>query len=245
MAKKSRIYQLLRQAGLIYTRNDAIRLLKSGKVLVNHRPVYNPDFQVNAKKESVLVDGKPLSIEIPKKYFVLNKPANCLTSKKGSEGKKHIMQLIKVNDQIKNSLFPVGRLDYNTTGLIIITNDGKLAISLLSPKNKIEKEYVATVAGILTKEEIRQLESGITIEVNNKHYKTLPAKIKALSQTKQTTTCSITITEGKKRQVRLMFGRWNHAVLDLKRVRIGNLTLDNLKEGEYRELTKEEIDKVL
>src|SRR3989338_5747036 len=195
MVKKQRIYQILRKAGLINTRADAIKLLNEGKVLVNNNPIYNPEFQVNPKKEIILVNNKPFS-SMPKKYFLLNKPLGYLTSKKRSLGKKHVLELIHCDKKLKNTLFPIGRLDYNTTGLLLITNDGDFAHQLLQPKNKIEKEYVVAIEGHLSDDDIRLLETGITIQVDNHPYKTLPAKVCIISS-KQSTSFSLTITEGK------------------------------------------------
>lgn len=243
MVNKPRIYQLLRQAGLINTRADAMKLLKEGKVLVNSKPVYNPEFQLNPKKESILVNNRPLSYT-PKKYFKLNKPLGYLTSKKSIHAKKHIMELIHCDKKLKNTLFPVGRLDYNTTGLIIITNDGDFAHKILQPNNKIEKEYIVTMKGRLSADEIKLLESGITIQVDNQPYKTLPAKVHAIHSSIQSTSFSVIITEGKKRQVRLMVAALGHELLSLKRVRIGALRLGSLAEGYFQELNENEIKKI-
>lgn len=241
MTHKPRIYQLLRQAGVIRTHEDAIRLFKAGKVLVNGRPVFNPEFQVNPKKKPVVVDGKPLILEIPKKYFVLNKPAGYLSTIKPVVGRSHVMELLKVEDSLKKTLFPVGRLDYETTGLMIVTNDGGLAHRVLRPEKKVEKEYRVVISGELDKTGLQALESGVAIQVDGQSYTTQPAKVSNVRMENNRTELTLVIKEGKKRQIRLMIAALGHVVLSLQRVRIGGLTLGNLAEGEYRELSKEEM----
>lgn len=245
MVHKPRIYQLLRRAGLIDTRNDALVLLKSGKVLVNDKPVFNPDFQVNPKKEKITINDKPLTLEIQKKYFILNKPAGYLTSKKRSHGKRSVMELIHEPPLLKNTLFPVGRLDVNSTGLLIITNDGELAHHILRPTHHIEKEYLVLIKGRITGSDAKKLESGIIIPIDEKPYKTLPAKVKIIKTTPQTTELTLTIIEGKKRQVRLMVAALGYTVLSLHRIRIGNLKLGDIPEGTYKEISSEKITQAL
>ncbi len=232
MVHKPRIYQLLRRAGVIHTEKDALVLLRSGQVKVNGKPVHNPNFQVNHKKEQITVNDKPLSTELPKAYFILNKPVGYLTSKNPSGEKKSIMDLINCPKDLKNTLFPVGRLDYNTSGLILITNDGEFAHRILQPENQIEKEYRITLNKPLGSTHKIALEHGVAIQVNNQPYTTKPAKVTL-------NPLIITITEGKKRQVRLMFKSLGYTVTSLQRIRIGNLRL-KLKEGEYKKIEKEE-----
>lgn len=241
MVHKPRIYQLLRKAGIIYTRNDALKLLNAGKVIVNGMPVRNPEFQVNPKKASIIVNNRQLNFNIEKKYFLLNKPIGYLTSKKPSDGKRHILELLNEPAEIKNSLFPVGRLDYNTSGLIILTNDGGFAHELTNPKSKIEKEYVVHVRGALSFAAVKKLESGVTITVDEHPYTTRPAKVRILKRLSLATELSMTVTEGKKRQIRLMLAALGHPVLSLQRVRIGSITLGSLKSGQYKEINEADI----
>ena len=232
MVNKPRIYQLLRRAGVIHTEKDAIALLNSGQVKVNDKPIHNPNFQVNPKKEQITINDIPLPTQVKKVYFILNKPAGYLTSKNPSGDKKSIMDLIDCPKELKNTLFPVGRLDYNSSGLIIITNDGDFAHQILQPKNRIEKEYLVTLDRPLAVADRVKLENGVIITVSNKPYKTKPATISLNPLT-------ITIIEGKKRQVRLMFKALGYTVTELQRIRIGNLKL-NIKGAEYKEIEKEE-----
>ncbi len=240
MVNKPRIYQLLRQAGVIYTRADAMNLLKQNHVQVDGKIVRNPEYQVNPKKEQITVNGKPLLIQIPKKYYMLNKPVGFITSKEEEAGKRHILELIHEDQRIKNTLFPIGRLDCNTSGIIIITNDGEFANKLLQPESNIEKEYLVQIKGMLKDEQIRQIESGIIILVDKQPYKTLPSKVRLIRQSSQSSEFSIIITEGKKRQIRLMLEAIGHKVQSLKRIRIGTLAIEG-KEGEYKEIKQEKI----
>ena len=241
MVNKPRIYQILRRSGIINTKSDALNLLKERAVKVDGRIISNPNFQLNPKKETITIREIPLSLEIQKKYFILNKPTGYITSKKPSLGKKYVMELIHTTPPIHNTLFPVGRLDVETSGLMIITNDGALAHSILQPKKNIEKEYLVTINSSLTEQEKKKLSEGITIKVKNQPYKTLPSKINVIKQSLNSTEISITLIEGKKRQVRLMIAALGHKVLSLKRIRIGNLLLSTLRERESKELKEEEI----
>src|SRR3989344_7347627 len=133
MVHKPSIYQILRKAGIIYTRKDAEELLKSKKILVNGKSISGLDYQCNPKKSTILIDGKPLPTPTIFNYFMLHKPVGYVTSKQRDRNKKNVMELLHEPPELMNSLFPVGRLDYNTSGLLIITNDGKLAKRLLDP----------------------------------------------------------------------------------------------------------------
>src|SRR3989338_3830400 len=244
MSKKLRLYQILRQRG-IGTVKEALDLIRSGSVLVNGALAKNPNFQVNPNREKIEIkltssESKQIDKTIPKKYFMLNKPIETMTTT-GKDNRKTVMDLFNIEGKIKKTLFPVGRLDYKTTGLLIITNDGNFAHKLLSPKSNIEKEYHAVIKGRLSPTDIKEFEHGVIIDVNDQKYKTQPAKVSVIKSGEATTKCSIIISEGKKRQVRLMFLAVGHKVLELERVRIGKLTLSYLKPGEYRELSTDEV----
>lgn len=239
MVQKPRIYQILRRAGLIETKEDALRLVRMGKIVVNGKSVKTLDFQANPKKDDIFIGGKKIVFCIEKRYFILNKPVGYLTSKKESEGKRSVMDFVVVDRKVKNTLFPVGRLDYSTSGLIIITNDGELAHQILQPRKHIEKEYRVVVEGYFSDSDVRRIEEGVSILVNGEQYTTLPAKIKIVKKEKQKTECMIIITEGKKRQVRLMMQAMGHLVIALHRTRIGGLTLEGVAEGKCREYSKE------
>ena len=157
--------------------------------------------------------------------------------------------MIDLPIDIKNTINPVGRLDYASRGLIILTNDGEFANSILQPKTKLEKEYKVFVNGELDDQTIKKLEKGITITISgdkrrnigSSEYKTKPCKIVVSKRNNQSTQFNIIITEGKKRQIRNMMKTLGFRVLDLQRIRIGNLKLGKLKEGEYRDFKKDDV----
>ena len=175
---------------------------------------------------------------VKKMYFALNKPQGFICQK--SPGEKSVYDLLeslKLPKPHTSSLFAVGRLDKDTEGLIVITNDGKLSDRLAKPERNISKKYLAELEKPITPEQISSMESGIEIIVDGKPYKTKPCAIKSIDGNK----LEITIYEGKKRQIRKMFDSIGNKVVYLKRVSIGGLQLGNLKPGEIKQLTKEEI----
>ena len=249
MSKKLRLPQLLRQRG--YAVKEALDLIRGGSVYVNGAAVKNPNFQVNPDKENIEIKTRQELQKLeqhkqnfPKKYFMLNKPLETITTT-GKDNRKTVMDIFKVPIDLKKTLFPVGRLDYETSGMLIVTNDGNFSHKLLNPKSKIEKEYHVTVRRKVSLTDITELERGVIIDVKGESYKTQPAKVKVLESEKDTTKCSIVICEGKRRQVRLMFLQVGHKVFELERVRIGKLMLGHLKPGEYRELTSEELEMLI
>lgn len=250
MVQKKRLYQYLRQSGLINTKADAVKLLNAGRVTIDDKPVKNPDFQVNPKKKTIKVDNKPIKLEAEKLYIMLNKPPKFLSHRKREHGKKHLLELIDLPKEIKNTINPVGRLDFESRGLIILTNDGDFANKILQPKTKLDKEYEVLVKGCLDDDLKQKLEDGIHITIEGdkrkkqeryiKH-KTKPCKIKLKKRNNQTTLFQITITEGKKRQIREMAKAVKLKVLDLKRIRIGNLKLNRLPEGQWKEFKRDDV----
>src|SRR3989344_5703802 len=224
MSKKLRLVQFVRQKG--FEVKEALDLIRGGQVIVNNFPAKNPNFQINPKKEIVEIKAKVSLANIPRKYYLLNKPIETITTT-GKDNRKTVMDCIKIDSQIKKTLFPVGRLDYKTTGLLIITNDGHFARKILNPQAGVEKEYRAVVKGTLSPTDIKELQEGVLIKVDEKKNKTKPAKINVITSG-ENTTCSMIITEGKKRQVRLMFLEVGHKVLELERIRIGRLLLGDL-----------------
>ncbi len=241
MVHKPTLYQVLRRAGLIHTKKDALALVKSGRVTVNGRVVPRLDFQLNPKKEEILFDGMQLQLKVPQCYFMLNKPAGYLTSTKEIDGKKSVMGLFHENPERINSLYPVGRLDYNTSGLLIITNDGKFSKYLTQPKHNVEKEYEVEIDGLLKSTDVQRIQQGFLITINHKPYWTLPAKVTSQKYEKDRTFFTLVLREGKKRQIREMVAALGHKVTSLKRIRIGKLWLGNLPEGEYRAIKKEDV----
>ncbi|SEP69642.1 pseudouridine synthase [Piscibacillus halophilus] len=238
MDQKERLQKVIAKSG--YTsRRKAENLITEGRVKVNHKKVTELGTKVGPN-DVVEVDGIPLEKEEPI-YILLYKPRGVISSVSDDRGRKVVGDLI--SDEIEERLFPVGRLDYDTSGLIILTNDGEFSQKLIHPKYKINKVYIAKVKGIPTKEDLKTLKKGVHHEgeylrcVNSRILKTDPAKKKSILE--------LTLQEGKNRQVRRMLEALGYQVEKLKRERFGPLTLGNLNPGEYRELTPHEVKQLL
>ncbi len=228
-----RLQKVIARAG-IASRRKAEELIKDGKVKLNGKTVTELGVKVSPS-DRVEVNEIPIEREEPV-YFLLYKPRGVISSVSDDKGRKVVTDFFA---ELKERIFPIGRLDYNTSGLILLTNDGEFANLLMHPRNKIEKVYVAKVKGVPLKENLKKLAKGIHLEDG----KTAPAKVKMLSmdKKKQTAIVEISIHEGRNRQVRRMFEAIGHEVLKLKRERYGFLTLNGLKAGEARELTPHEV----
>jgi 23S rRNA pseudouridine2605 synthase len=231
-----RLQKVIARAG-IASRRKAEELITGGKVKVNGQIVKELGTKVSLS-DKVEVNEIPIEKEIPV-YFLLYKPRGVISSVQDDKGRKVVTDFFP---NIKERIYPVGRLDYDTSGLIIMTNDGEFANILMHPRGKIEKVYVAKTKGIPSKENVRKLEKGIMLDDG----KTAPAKVNVLSMDnkKQTAIIEITIHEGRNRQVRRMFEAIGHEVLKLKRERYGFLTLGGLSAGDARELTPHEVKQI-
>ena len=218
---------------LCISRSEAAKAIKNGQVLVNGSSLNN-DYDV---KDRDIVTYKDKKIEYKEfHYYMLNKPSGYVSSTSNRDGVP-VTSLIKE----RNDLSPVGRLDKDTEGLLILTNDGDLIHHLTSPKHNIEKKYYVESDGEVTSDDIKCFENGVMINVDGTSYKCLPARLEIIGEKKS----YVYIKEGKFHQVKEMFRSINNSVVYLKRVSEGNLKLDNnLKLGEYRELTSEEVDKL-
>ncbi len=214
-------------------RRKVEELIKAGKVSVNDTSVTDLATQVDPDKDIMHVDGQEARIE-KKVYVLLNKPPGYITTAADERGRKTVLDLVKVNERI----YPVGRLDKDSRGLLLLTNDGDLSDKLLHPRHKTEKVYIVKADGRLKENELDRFASGLNIDEK----KTAPAKIKPVNSEP---TYQVTITEGRKRQIRLMFASLGHEVLDLQRTKIGPLNLNDLKEGEWRHLREDEIKRLL
>ena len=215
------------------SRRAAEELIKQGKVKVNGEIVTELGTKVSGN-DTVEINGEVLSKD-DKVYYLLNKPREVISSSKDEYGRKTVVDLIESNIRV----FPVGRLDYDTTGIMILTNDGELANLLMHPKNGIEKEYVAKINGILKSEEVRKLKNGIKIDDRKTICKRV--KTKKVDKDNNTSIVDIVITEGRNHIVKRLFQELGYDVLKLKREKIAFLTLDGLKSGEYRKLTIKEV----
>ena len=218
------------------SRRHAEELIKSGKVNVNGKVVTDMGIKVTTK-DVIMVDGQSLNIE-DKVYYLLNKPRGVISAASDDKKRKTVVDLIETDKRI----YPVGRLDYDTTGLIILTNDGEFANEMMHPKNEVEKLYVAKVKGILAGVDINALKSGVIIDGK----KTAPAKVKLRKKDLKNNTCmlSLIIHEGRNHQVKKMIEAVGYEVLKLKREQIGFLTLKGLNSGDYRVLTHKEVSKL-
>ncbi|MCH1624797.1 23S rRNA pseudouridine(2605) synthase RluB [Fredinandcohnia quinoae] len=228
-----RLQKVIAHAG-VASRRKAEELILNGHVKVNGKVVKELGTKVGSN-ERIEVSGIPLEREEPV-YFLLYKPRGVISSVSDDKGRKVVTDFFPEN---KKRIYPVGRLDYDTSGLILLTNDGDFANVLMHPKYEVEKVYVAKVKGIPIREKIKQLEKGIKLEDG----KTAPARVKLLSsdKRKQTSIIEIAIHEGRNRQVRRMFEAIGHDVLKLKREKYGFLTLNGLNTGGHRELTPHEV----
>lgn len=231
-----RLQKVIARAG-IASRRKAEDLIRDGKVKVNGKVITELGVKVSPS-DRVEVEEIQIQREEPV-YFLFYKPRGVISTVKDEKGRKAVTDFFP---DIKERIFPIGRLDYDTSGLLLLTNDGDFANLLMHPRSEIDKVYVAKTEGIPQKEALRKLEKGVRLEDG----KTAPAKVKMLSsdKKKQTAIIEIAIHEGRNRQVRRMFEAIGHPVAKLKRERYGFLTLGGLKAGEMRELTPHEVKQI-
>lgn len=225
-----RINKFLSKAGL-GSRRKVEELVISGRVKINGNKVKKLSTRISLS-DTVCYDEKVVNIKFDKKYFILNKPIGYISTVKDSHAKKTVMDLIEEN----KGLFPVGRLDKNSRGLMIITNDGDFALKITHPRYSCEKEYVVTVAVPRERksEKIEQVMRFFKCGIKLEKCKTLPARIKLISIEKDKARFNIVLNEGKKRQIRRIFKKARMDVVDLMRIRIGDYKIGNLESGEIR-----------
>lgn len=234
MAKKQRLDKAIAMQGSL-SRSEVKTLIRKGAVTVNGQVVKNSDFGVDFDRDTVAVQGKELSLSMHI-YLMLNKPKGVVSA---SEDKKLPTVVDLVPKELwRKGLFPAGRLDKDTTGFVLITDDGEFAHDILSPKKHISKTYHALVNGTITDEMVEGFAKGVTIGEDF----TLPASLKKISSEEQGDWGEVILKEGMYHQIKRMFGAYGLKVLELKRVQMGKLPLDpNLEEGKCRELTAEEL----
>lgn len=232
-----RLNKYLAQAG-IASRRKADTLISEGRVSVNGEIVSQLGIQVDDVKDIVSLDGKPLKPVKEMVYIMLHKPVSYLVSCDDNFRRPTVLDLV---GKYRNLVKPVGRLDLNSSGLLLLTNDGELAFRLTHPRYNIDKTYLVKCEGFLADEQIAGLEKGVRFEDG---VITAPAKIELLSRTENFSRYRITIHEGRKRQIRLMSLTLGHRVIALKRLSFGSLNLGDLNEGKYRSLTPDEIIKL-
>ncbi len=231
--EKMRLNKYIAQSGLT-SRRKADELIANGNVKLNGAVVQELGIEVGPE-DKVEVNGSLISLKHKMVYYMLNKPVGYVTTLSDEKGRPIVTDLLA---DVTERVFPVGRLDYNTSGLLLLTNDGDLANKLAHPRHKIYKTYRAEVTGILSDERVARLQKGVDIG----GFITSPAKVKVIKQTKGYAVAEIQICEGKYRQVRRMFKAVGNKVVSLQRVAEGELYLGRLMEGHYRKLTPEEID---
>ena len=227
-----RLQKFLSECG-VASRRKSEKLILDGKVRVNDSIISDLGFKVS-NKDKVYVDDV-LITKSNKVYYLLFKPEKTICSLKDEKNRKTVIDLIDTKERI----FPVGRLDYDTTGVLILTNDGDLTNKLTHPSGNIKKTYSAKIEGIIQQNEIKDLQNGILLD----GVKTKPAfvKVKKIDKKNNKSYVDITITEGRNHQVKNMFLSVNHKVLKLKRITYAFLDLSNLKKGEYRPLSIKEV----
>ncbi len=219
------------------SRRKAEDLIEQGKVLVNGELVTTLGTKVNGN-DAIIVEGKILKNEEDKVYYLLNKPRGIISSSNDDKNRKTVVDLIDTDKRI----YPIGRLDYDTTGLIILTNDGTLSNKLMHPSNGVEKKYVAKLNKFFDIADLKKLEKGIIID--NIKCKPTRVKIKKNDRIKDYSIVEITIVEGRNHIVKRVFENLGYLVDKLSRIEYAFLSIDNLRSGEYRELTKKEIKKL-
>ena len=220
-----------------WTRSEVKKIVRTGSVTVDGNEVKKPETKIDEKLSIVRVDGRQIKYN-RYEYYMLNKPKGFVSATTDREHKT-VVDIISSSE--KKDLFPVGRLDIDTEGLLLITNDGELAHRLLSPKNHVEKTYYVEVSGILDDADVDAVEKGLDI---GEEKNTIPAKMEILKTDIQNniSSCYLTIHEGKFHQVKRMMKKLGKTVTYLKRVSMGSLILDSkLKKGNYRKLTEQEI----
>ena len=215
------------------SRRKAEELIVDGKVFVNGKKVTELGSKVNPSDEIKI--GNDILVRQEKRYFMFNKPREVVTTTSDDKGRKTVLDYFDIDTRI----YPIGRLDYDTTGLILLTNDGEFSNAMMKPSNRIQKIYLAKVNGILSREELEELKKGIVID----RHKCVPDKVRVKSIDKKTNISfiEITIHEGKNHEVRKMFEHFHLNVLKLKRTGYGSLSLGNLASGKYKELNIKDV----
>ncbi|MCI5221208.1 MAG: rRNA pseudouridine synthase [Candidatus Electrothrix sp. AR4] len=231
-----RIQKIIAHAG-ICSRRKAEQYIADGRVAVDGKLINQPGIKVDPEQVVITVDGKPIRKE-KKVYILINKPKGYVTTLSDPQGRPIVTDLLPA--AIKERLFPVGRLDLDSEGALLLTNDGALANKVLHPRFEVNKTYEATVKNMPKKSDLRRLEQGIVLDGQ----KTWPAQLRMLHSQKGSAVIEVIIHEGKKRQVRKMFQAIGHPVIRLQRIAYGRLKLGGLPEGRHRFLDENDIKKL-
>ncbi len=230
-----RINKYLSGCGLD-SRRKCEQYVTDGRVKVNGKVLTSLAYDVK-DGDYVEVDGKAVSLSERKVYIMLNKPKGCVCTSSDEKGRKTVLDFVKIKERV----FPVGRLDYDTEGLLLLTNDGELAYAVTHPKNMVKKVYSVRVEGEPSDAELKRLRNGV--EFNGVKY--MPAKVVVLGKENNDTRLEITITEGKNHEIKNMIESLGRRVLFLKRTEVGGIRLGGLSRGEWRYLNAKEVDKLV
>jgi 23S rRNA pseudouridine2605 synthase len=233
---EERLQKIIAQAGLA-SRRDAEKMILAGRVSINNQVVKQLGSKANIDKDEIRVDGMLIYAELEKVYVMLNKPSGYVTTLRDPQGRPIVSDLLPT-DVVR--VFPAGRLDYDSQGLLLLTNDGDLAQRLIHPRFRIPKVYHVKIKGRLSNSELRALQGGI--ELDDGKFK--PEDVQVVKVNEKSTRLSITLRSGKNRIIRRAFEALGHDVVELVRMRIGDLELGNLKTGAHRFLTKAETQKL-
>ena len=231
----ARLQKILSAAG-VASRRASEQMILDGRVTVNGETVRELGTKADPDKDAIKVDGRRIKTDIPNRYIALYKPKGYVTTRKDPEGRRTVMDLIGAGEYI----YPVGRLDYDSEGLLLMTSDGDLAAKLMHPRHEVEKVYEVIVAGIPEPKALDKLRKGVFIEGG----RTSPAVVHVENTVKggrPTTKLTISIHEGKNRQIRRMCSAVGLPVWELRRIRMGPIGLGRLKPGQWRELTRDEV----
>jgi 23S rRNA pseudouridine2605 synthase len=232
---EKRLQKILSEIG-IASRRKAEEMIEEGRITVNGKRALL-GMKADPLRDHIKVDGKLVARPEPKVYLMFNKPANVLTSLSDPEGRPTVKDYLK---KVRYRVYPVGRLDFDSEGLLLITNDGDFAYAVLHPSRKVPKTYVVKVKGVIEDENIEKLRRGVRL----KDGMTAPARVRKIRKYQRNSWIEITLHEGRKRQIRRMLQKVGHPVIRLKRTRINGLSLGALRHGEYRHITTDEIKRI-
>lgn len=231
-----RLQKIISAAG-ITSRRASEELILNGQVTVNGVVVTELGTKADSTVDMISVNGKPLKVSEERLYILLNKPAGYITALKDGQGRRLVTDLLK---DVPERVYPVGRLDYNTEGLLLLTNDGEWANRLMHPRHEVEKEYHVRVRGKVLEQQLKRMADGVELEDG----KTAPAVVRLVKSGEQHDWISVAIHEGRNRQVRRMCEAVSLSVVRLKRIRYGSLSLGNVREGQFRYLTEAEVNEL-
>lgn len=233
-----RLQKVMAEAG-VASRRASEKLIATGHVQVNGQTVTTLGTKVTAK-DKIEVDGVPLHRE-KQVYYLLNKPRGVISSAHDEKGRRTVVDILR-EDEIEERIYPVGRLDYDTTGLLLLTNDGALANKMMHPKFAVDKTYVAKVKGLISNDDLKQLRTGV--KVDGRRTKPAKTRLKGTDREKKTSIVQLTIHEGRYHQVKRMLAAVGHPVIKLHRESYGFLNLQGVQPGDYRELRPEEVKRL-